>query len=143
MINKKTASGVADRKRSDQTGQAIPKSSQLNSITKKNHLQVSDLLQHGAKNAISSKVLMELLNLPSQRELRSLVSRARGNGEIILSNRKGYFLPAPGEDGLQEIRECVRTLRAKGISTLRSASALKKPLKELYGQEFIDELELD
>ncbi len=145
MRTKKTAPGVRDRKRQDQTRRDTnTKSSQEDTIITPIQKQgISAFLLHGKKNAISSADLIDTLNLSSQRELRHIIARARENGEIILSTTNGYFLPAPGEEGLQEIRDCVRVLRAKGISTLKAASAIKRPLRDIYGQQIIDALAAD
>lgn len=102
---------------------------------------ISQYLFHGEKNALSSAFLMDVLNIGSQRELRSIISKARENGEIILSNSEGYYLPTDGEQGQREIAKCVNMLRAKGISTLKAAAALKKPLKVAYGQEPMPEID--
>ena len=102
---------------------------------------ISQYLFHGKKNALSSSFLMDVLNIGTQRELRLIISKARENGEIILSNSEGYFLPADGEQGQREIVECVNVLRAKGISTLKAAAAIKKPLKVACGQESMPEID--
>ena len=145
-IKKEVAPGGRDRKLlKDQTGtHTSSMSSQKDfNIEDAKGQGISGFLFQGRDHATSSKALILLLGLSSQRELCSIIAKARENGEIILSNSNGYFLPSDGEDGLNEIRDCISTLRAKGISTLRTASALNRPLRDLYGQEFICDLQIE
>ena len=140
---RKAAPGVRDRKRHE--GIRINEnttSTRKNFITEEAKIQgISSFLPNGKQNAISSTDLMEVLSISSVRELRHIIANARESGEIILSNSNGYFLPSQGEEGLKEIVDCVKVLRSKGVSTLKAAAAIKKPLKNIYGQQIIDEIE--
>ena len=140
---KKAAPGVPDRKRREGIRyEASSTSSHTDYITEEVKLQgISSFLPYGKENAIRSADLMEILSIPSTRELRHIIANARLSGEIILSDSNGYYLPSQGEEGLKEIVECVRVLRSKGISTLKAAAAIKKPLKNIYGQQIIEELD--
>ena len=139
---KKAALGGRDRKRREgiRFDENTTSTRQHCSIEDVKIQGISSFLPSGKKNAVNSTDLMELLNIPSKRELRHIIARARENGEIILSDSNGYYLPAHGEEGLKEIVDCVRVLRAKGISTLKAAAAIKKPLNDIYGQQVIEAL---
>ena len=143
-MKKRNAAQVARR----QGRQKLKTDGRYGAITKKYYTTkcsiaqpISQYLFHGKKNALSSAFLMDVLNIGTTRELRSIISKARENGEIILSNSEGYYLPADGEQGQREIAECVNVLRAKGISTLKAAAAIKKPLKVACGQESMPEID--
>ena len=137
---KDAAPDLAHQKRLDKTEQRKAGSSHSNHSIPTEGKQVAAFLRTGRKNAVSSADLITLLDLSSQRELRALVSREREAGEIILSDSSGYYLPASGEEGLQEIRECVMTLMAKGFSTIKAARAIWKPLRDVYGQLGFDDI---
>lgn len=92
---------------------------------------VYELLGHGIENAIPSESLVKILGLNDSRSLRSIVSRERANGVLILSTRKGhggYFLPDSGEKGQQEIRAFCKTLTSHAVSTLRAVSPSRHEL---------------
>ncbi|MBQ2581274.1 MAG: hypothetical protein II574_06570 [Ruminococcus sp.] len=53
-----------------------------------------NLLSEGAENAISAAELQRLLGLDFRQDVNELVHRMRKDGQVILSNNKGYYLPA-------------------------------------------------
>lgn len=76
-------------------------------------------LHHGVENARSSKYLINALDLHGDRELRSLIEKARAEGCLIINqqNGKGYYLPADIDDLKQQYRQ--DTNRAMSILTRR------------------------
>ena len=98
---------------------------------------VSELLNKGKENAITTKELMEKCNFPSNRELTAQVSRERAAGVLICSKTSGhggYYLPKNRE----EIVEFINSMssRAKNIfSTLKYA---KEYLNQIDGQITMD-----
>lgn len=61
----------------------------------------------------------------SERNTRKLINRARRSGEIIGSDRQGYYLP----DGSEELSRHYREAYRRAISTLASLKRERKQLK--------------
>lgn len=94
-------------------------------------LFISSLLLHGEENAIPTAHLVQLAGVKSARELQNKIASERGKGALILSscrNGGGYFLPAEGEAGREEIKAFIRTLKARALNTIR---ALKTAMAEI------------
>lgn len=99
--------------------------------------KIEPLLLHGANNAIPSKTLAKMAGCSSVRQLQSVIASERANGALILStcrNGGGYFLPADGPGGREEIIEYTRTLRARALNTLRALKSARAALATLDGQ---------
>lgn len=99
---------------------------------------VSDFLRHGQASAISTAELVKLTGATSARDLQMKIAAEREQGHLILSScRKGggYFLPAEGAEGREEISRFVATLQARAIHTLRALRDAKRALEVLDGQE--------
>lgn len=100
---------------------------------------VSDLLLHGAENAMSGKELADLMGYTSVRDLQKQIAVERSRGALILSNTGGgYYLPALGEAGRKELRRYLRTIRARAFNTLKAGNAARLALMEVEGQMAIE-----
>ena len=89
-------------------------------------MSIKDFLQTGQKSAISLADLSQITNLP-ERAVQKEVLEARLNGELIISDESGYYLPADEE----EIRQYVIRRKAH-IAT--ATKALKPFLKVIRGR---------
>lgn len=99
---------------------------------------VSDLLLHGAENAMSGQELADLMGFSSTRELQRQIAVERSCGALILSNAGGgYYLPSDGEAGRKELRQYLRTIRARAFNTLKAGNAARLALMEIEGQTAI------
>lgn len=99
--------------------------------------KIAPLLGRGEENAIPTERLLGMTGLRSSRELRKQIRLERVSGLLILSSvrgRGGYFLPADGEQGRQEIQQYTSTLRARALNTLAVLRAARQALRELDGQ---------
>lgn len=102
---------------------------------------ITRLLPHGAENAISTEELIAICGVSGIRQLRKMVAEERDAGALILSNTNGgYFLPAEGEKGRDEMQHFVNTVRSKALSLLRAARPARNALRILEGQERFKEV---
>lgn len=90
---------------------------------------ISALLPRGEENAVSTKVLMELAGCTSARQLQGRISAERAQGALILATEKGYFLPAEGRAGRQELHRFVRTMERRAAGTLKAAEPARAALE--------------
>ena len=100
---------------------------------------IEKLLPLGKDNAISTKALMNLLNL-NERDLREQVAAERNRGAIICSNtdrKGGYFKPANKE----ELRIFYDSMKAKATGIFVALRSARKELNQLEGQRDIALLE--
>lgn len=105
---------------------------------------IESMLLKGEENAITSSELVRLTGFKSVRELQNEIAREREAGSLILSTCRGgggYFRPAPGEAGKQEIAAFVSTLASRAIGTFRALKSAKRELKTLDGQITFDQIE--
>lgn len=107
---------------------------------------IFDLLPQGEANAIPSRQLAELVGASSVRDLQNRIALEREQGALILSTCRrhgGYFRPAPGATGLDEILRYINTLRSRAVNTFRAFRGAKAAIAadtELSGQIDLDEL---
>lgn len=130
-----------------QQGSNTEKIAERTTINSKNHCTtksekpqgfIEGFLQHGAENAIQTETLLALTGL-NVRQLRQAVEKERRNGTLILTGyRCGYFLPAEGDQGREEILTFYSIQRAKALSLLKTISNAKKALADIDGQETLD-----
>jgi len=140
MTMKKRPSGAATPKRPT-AHNPLPENSEplLNCSTDSPAGQgpVSKYLRHGEANATSTADLVELVGCGTVRQLQGLIRAERESGVLILSSTTGgYFLPAEGPEGREEIQRYIATLRARAISTLRTMQPARAALDVLDGQLF-------
>lgn len=88
----------------------------------------------GAENALSSAFIMAFIGWTNERRFRALVERERRRGALILSCKRGLFLPSPGEKGRQELRRYVRTGEARIKGQAVALRPARKALNTLEGQ---------
>ena len=89
--------------------------------------------------------MLKLTGLRSVRQLQDEIAREREAGAVILSTchgRGGYFLPADGDEGREEIAAYLRTLRARALNTLRGMRSALRALEVLEGQECLPGVEV-
>ncbi|MGN0496200.1 MAG: hypothetical protein ACI4GW_08230 [Lachnospiraceae bacterium] len=85
------------------------------------------ILPTGKENAISTDELTVLLGFTDARALQTDISKARADGQIILSSTTGgYYLPANDD----EVREFIGALQVRAIGTFKAIKSARKYLKE-------------
>lgn len=87
-----------------------------------------DFLPRGKNNAISPQELMWKLGFKDARALRADISRARADGQMILSSqggRGGYYLPASDE----EVGEYIKVMTTRAKSSFIAVRAARTYLK--------------
>lgn len=98
---------------------------------------VVEFLRRGEANAIPTSELVRLTGCSSARELQTLIAEERARGAIVLSTGRaggGYFLPADGAVGRQELARFCATMRARALNTLVAMRPARRALRELDGQ---------
>lgn len=93
---------------------------------------ITDFLKCGEENAIRKEVLCRLLHTDI-RGLRQRVANERSKGVLILASpgkKGGYFLPASGEQGIEEMLACYRFNRAKAVSFLSALAPIYRELNK-------------
>lgn len=113
--------------------------SYLKDNTETNEFQaaIESLLHRGRENALTSFDLIKLTGCKSNRELQLRIAAERENGALILSSSSGsggYYLPAAGEQGRQEILAFERTLHARAVHTLTALRPARQALRNFPGQ---------
>ena len=105
---------------------------------------IFDMLPQGEGNAVTTNALVKLTGYKSARDLQNKIAAEREQGYLILStcrNGGGYFRPADGEQGQQEIARFIQTLKARAINTLVAIKAARKALAQAEGQITLNGLE--
>lgn len=131
--NEKTASGVA----STESGSGKSITIDRNDYTKNKAIKqgiIEQYLLKGIENAIPGAELAKLIGCSSIRYLQKMISVERQNGSLILSCKYGYFLPAEGEKGREEIQCFVSYLRSMALNTLKILKTAKRALTVAEGQ---------
>ena len=125
------------------TGQNGNDFSNNQSTTNGNPVQdIFPILPFGEENAISSKVLAQMVGASSVRELQHRVATEREHGALILSscrNGGGYYRPSDGPEGKREIAAFIQTLQARALNTLVAIRAARKALEAVEGQLNLDD----
>ncbi len=106
-----------------------------------NQTILADLLPHGAENGVSAKNLAARLGLKSTRGLRTIVEKARLNGELVLTDYRGngYFLPSDDRaKAQQEIAAFYWPQRQHALAILRRLRAARLALNVEPGQISLD-----
>lgn len=142
--NKKTApdactikSGRAGKKHSSQV--ILPCAQ--NSTRAGDNQVITPLLLPGAENAISTPELQRITGL-DVRSIRSQVSKERASGALILSSSSGgYYLPAEGEEGRNELQRFIGMIFSKALNTLKAAEPAREALRVPSGQQILEGLE--
>ena len=98
---------------------------------------VYEQLPKGHENAISPAALAARLGFSDTRRLRRVVENERQAGALILSSFDrpgGYFRPADGEKGRQEILVYYQQQRALAVAVLKRLKAARRALGIPAGQ---------
>lgn len=91
-------------------------------------MKILDYIPTGHKNAVSRQTLTTLTKL-SDRKVRELIANLNANGEpdeliINMQDGKGYFRPAPEEDGLVRVWRAMENSRKLSVNeNVRAADA--------------------
>jgi hypothetical protein len=94
---------------------------------------ISDFLNYGKKNVVSSQRLADLAGCKSVRDLQELIAAERSQGAVILSTCRdggGYFLP----ENAAEVAEFVATLTSRARNTLIALESARAYLKDQEGE---------
>lgn len=103
----------------------------------RNITDYTKILPTGKENAISTSELTVLMGFSDSRALQTDISKARADGQIILSSTSGgYYLPANDD----EVREFIGALQARAIGTFKAIKSARKYLKEDKGQISFDDM---
>lgn len=96
--------------------------------------RVEAVLPHGSENAISAAHLVAILGIKNSRVLRLMVNKEREHGALILTSDRGYFMPAHGIVGQQEIWDFVSRMEAAAWNTHKATRAARNALQSVEGQ---------
>ena len=100
---------------------------------------IESLLHKGEENAIRAETLMDMIGESDRRQLSKMIEGERRNGALILSSgRGGYYLPADGAKGRDEMRRHLSALDHRAKSTLAVGKPVREALKVIDGQEEIE-----
>lgn len=93
-------------------------------------LNIIKFIPEGKINAISTKELMQITNL-TQRNICSLIEKARNSGEVILSSSKGgYWQPDYTENNIKDqLTAFINFMNSK--NTYSTTKTAKQALKQL------------
>ena len=99
-------------------------------------MEIKDVLQCGAENALSTAELLSLTGHANVRRLQAQIADERNRGALILSSAKGgYYLPSDDpEQAKTEIAAYIRTLRGRALSTLKVLKAANRAIKSVDEQ---------
>ena len=104
---------------------------------------VARWLSDDPKNPTSTPKLQELTGYRHRRELQDQIHRERREGIMIIGGRQGgYHLPSPGRQGRDQMERFYKTLRARGVRTLQTASFFRKAVKA-YDQAHSDQIAIE
>ena len=135
--NKKAAFSVATTESGSGNEITIDNANYTKKTAKKQGI-VEQFLLKGSENAIPGAELMKLVGCCSIRYLQKMISIERQNGSLILASSEGYFLPADGEKGREEIQRFYAQFRSMALSTLKILKTARQALAIPEGQMEID-----
>ncbi len=95
--------------------------------------RIAAILPRGAENAVSARLLMQMIGIPNRKQLRVMVDYERQAGALILSKMNeggGYFLPDYGIKGMREIEAFIKTFRAQAGNTFRMLKPFRDAVKD-------------
>ena len=85
---------------------------------------ISQAIETGEDNAVHLSELVQLSGL-SERDTRRVIEALRRRGEVICSNKQGYYRPASSE----ELRRYLRQEQARSRSIYRRTASARKQLQ--------------
>ena len=92
---------------------------------------------YGAENAIAARELAQILK-KSERTMRSDITDERRSGAPILSHTgriHGYYLPAGGEQGVEEIADYSKRQRMRGIRAFSLGGKVNSVLRAIASKD--------
>lgn len=98
---------------------------------------VSELLNRGKENAITTAELMRACNLERKRELTLQIAKERAAGALICSTTSGqggYYLP----ENREEVVEFINSMSSRAKNTFKAVKAAREYLKQIDGQMSLD-----
>ena len=106
--------------------------------SKNEDYQIRYMLYHGSEYPISTRDLCVSLHV-SRRKLQKLIEEERRNGAVILSNKRGYYLPSTHEDrATKEIHDWLETRKHTLKAIAITSSSARQALSNM-GQTYIEE----
>jgi hypothetical protein len=109
-------------------------------MSENNNFRVAQYLQKGAENAIKAPELAQKMGLKPGANLRFLIEADRAQNALILSSGNGYFLPADGEKGREEMERFAAEIDKRARSTFMASKGVRKELGIPDGQLFMSEV---
>lgn len=98
---------------------------------------ISMFLRHGPDHAIGMPVLAKMLDCDT-RQIRKMVEIARRNGEVILINQNGFFLPSLEPEMAEKEISMFLSAWAKRLRTNRAVvRGAKSALRRLQNRDQI------
>ena len=95
------------------------------------NFEIMALLPEGKENAISSELLVTMLQLKSKRELQQRIAKERNAGALILSSSTGGYYTSRDR---AEVAEFVRTLESRAKHTFLALKAARRFLRDVDKQ---------
>ena len=95
------------------------------------NFEIMALLPEGKENAISSELLVTMLQLKSKRELQQRIAKERNAGALILSSSTGGYYTSRDR---AEVAEFVRTLESRAKHTFSALKAARRFLRTMDKQ---------
>lgn len=103
--------------------------------------KVMHILRPGEENAISAEDLQNMTGLCPRVQRFAIQTLREKMDVIILSNPSGYWLPSENKTkALIECRRFVRTMKRRGITSFRIATATESYMRKLDGQMTIEDI---
>lgn len=98
---------------------------------------VSELLNRGKENAITTEELMKACCIEHRRDLTHQIAKEREAGALICSTtggQGGYYLPGSRE----EVMEFINSMSNRAKNTFKAIKAAREYLKQIDGQISMD-----
>lgn len=103
-------------------------------------MRIYDILPVGEENAIPGDEIERRLGI-TRRERRAMAAQELENGLFVLyttTRPGGYFRPAEGEKGRQELVRFYHREQARGLASLRKLAAVGAALAQCSDQTTLD-----
>lgn len=113
-------------------------SCRLDCITSMRPRQVSDVLMHGAENAVDGATLAMAFGFKNRRELSKVIEKERRSGQPICAavagDHRGYYLATTPD----ELDKYIRSLDRRIREVRRTREACGETLRRMTGQETME-----
>jgi len=94
---------------------------------------VSELLNRGKENAVTTEELLRACHFENRRELTLQIANERAAGALICSRtsgKGGYYLPADRA----EVQDFINSMSSRARNTFKAVKAAREYLKQIDGQ---------